>query len=108
MHSATMTTTPSPCRFPTVALSWAATLLRECDLEHHGVDLFGRDSFLLGRLLITLGMLCMACAVQEPHARYCLHVACDHAWGRQRVKVACVACTERSTFCCDLCSADSE
>ena len=66
MHSATMTTTASPCRFPTVALSWAATLLRECDLEHHGVDLFGRDSFLLGRLLITLGMLCMACAAQEP------------------------------------------
>ena len=48
-----------------MALSWAATLLRECDLERQGIDLFGRDSFLLGRLLITLGVLCMACAAQH-------------------------------------------
>lgn len=42
-------------RFPAVALSWAAALLRECDRPHHGIDLFGRDYFLLGRMLVTLG-----------------------------------------------------
>ena len=40
--------------FPGVALAWAAGLLKDCDVERHGVDLFNRDSLLLGRLLITL------------------------------------------------------
>lgn len=44
------------CRFPAVALPWAAALLRECDRQHQGIDLFGRDAFLLGRLLVTLGV----------------------------------------------------
>ena len=43
--------------FPRVALKWAAALLRECDQPHHGVNLFGRDFFLLGKLLVTLGAL---------------------------------------------------
>jgi telomere length regulation protein len=42
-------------RFPPVALKWAAALLKECDVQRHGVDLFGRDHFILGRLLATLG-----------------------------------------------------
>lgn len=42
-------------RFAPVALKWAAALLRECDVRRHGIDLFGRDHFLLGRLLVTLG-----------------------------------------------------
>ena len=40
--------------FPGVALPWAAALLKDCDVERHGVDLFNRDPLLLGRLLITL------------------------------------------------------
>ena len=40
--------------FVEVALPWAAALLRDCDHKRHGVDLFGRDPLLLGRLLITL------------------------------------------------------
>ena len=36
------------------ALPWAAALLRECDVVRHGVDLLGRDSVVLGRLLTTL------------------------------------------------------
>ena len=43
-----------PNAFPKVALPWAAALLRVCDVERHGVDLFNRDPLLLGRLLITL------------------------------------------------------
>jgi Telomere length regulation protein len=42
-------------RFPPIALKWAAALLKECDVRRHGVDLFGRDHFVLGRLLATLG-----------------------------------------------------
>lgn len=40
--------------FLEVALPWAAGLLQDCDQKRHGVDLFGRDPLLLGRLLITL------------------------------------------------------
>lgn len=45
--------------FLDVALPWAAGLLRDCDQKRHGVDLFGRDPLLLGRLLITL--VCEPC-----------------------------------------------
>ena len=61
--------------FPTVALQWAAGLLRDCDVERHGVDLFNRDPLLLGRLLITLvrklaaGWLCSC-------SRYCRRWLC--------------------------------
>ncbi|KAK9804941.1 hypothetical protein WJX73_001262 [Symbiochloris irregularis] len=48
--------------FPSVAKEWAAALLRECDVEKQGVDLMGRDSLLLGRLLITLGTFVEAAA----------------------------------------------
>ncbi len=41
-------------RFTGVAVRWASALLRECDVRRHGVDLFGRDGLLLGRLLTTL------------------------------------------------------
>lgn len=46
---------PHANRFPPIALKWAAALLKECDVRRHGVDLFGRDYFILGRLLATLG-----------------------------------------------------
>ena len=36
------------------AVPWATALLSECDVERHGVDLFGRDALLLGRLMTTL------------------------------------------------------
>lgn len=51
--------TPPFSRFPAVALSWAVALLRDCDRQQQGVDLFGRDAFLLGRLLATLGAMCL-------------------------------------------------
>jgi telomere length regulation protein len=50
-----------------VAVKWAAALLRECDVRRHGVDLFGRDSFVLGRLIITLGSFLEA-AGRSPEA----------------------------------------
>eukprot|EP00887_Chlorella_sp_A99_P006750 scaffold3.g6750.t1 len=49
-------------RFPPVALKWAAALLKECDRRHHGIDMFGRDAFLLGKLLTTLGAFLEASA----------------------------------------------
>ncbi|KAF8067273.1 Telo2 [Scenedesmus sp. PABB004] len=42
-------------RFAPVAVRWASALLKECDVRHHGIDLFGRDALLLGRLLTVLG-----------------------------------------------------
>ena len=44
-------------RFPPLALKWAAALLKRCDEPQHGIDLLGRDHFLLGKLLVTLGAL---------------------------------------------------
>lgn len=41
--------------FPPVAIKWAAALLRDADIQMHGIDLLGRDHFLLGKLLLTLG-----------------------------------------------------
>ncbi len=41
-------------RFAGVAVRWATALLKECDVERHGVDLLGRDAAVLGRLLTTL------------------------------------------------------
>lgn len=49
-------------RFPDVALQWFQALLTDCDAARHGVDLFGRDSLLLGRLLATLGRFVVAAA----------------------------------------------
>jgi telomere length regulation protein len=49
-------------RFPSVALKWAAALLKECDVQKHGVDLFGRDAYLLGKLLTTLGTFIECCS----------------------------------------------
>ena len=46
---------PQANHFPPIALKWTVALLRECDVRRHGVDLFGRDHFLLGCLLSTLG-----------------------------------------------------
>ena len=37
-----------------MALKWASQLLRGSDQVRHGVDLFGRDALVLGRLLMTL------------------------------------------------------
>ncbi|KAA6428351.1 MAG: hypothetical protein FRX49_01946 [Trebouxia sp. A1-2] len=56
-----------PNAFPSVALPWAAALLKDCDVERHGVDLFNRDPLLLGRLLITLGIF-VECAGAAPIA----------------------------------------
>jgi hypothetical protein len=49
-------------KFPSVALKWAAALLKECDVQKHGVDLFGRDAYLLGKLLTTLGTFIECCS----------------------------------------------
>ena len=38
-----------------IILDWTTALLQDCSLPHHGLDLFGRDSYLLGCLLCTLG-----------------------------------------------------
>ena len=55
---------PPPPRnaFITHALPWATALLARCDVESHGMDLFGRDTALLGRLLTTLAALAAAAA----------------------------------------------
>lgn len=49
-------------RFAPVAIRWTSMLLRDCDVNHHGIDLFGRDSLLLGRLLTVLGSFVEAAA----------------------------------------------
>ena len=54
-------------RFPPIALKWAAALLKEIDVRRHGVDLFGRDFFILGRVLATLGSFLEA-SQQSPQA----------------------------------------
>jgi hypothetical protein len=41
-------------RFVDVAAEWTAALLGRVDQEGHGVDLFGRDLLLLGRVLVCL------------------------------------------------------
>lgn len=43
-------------------MQWFQALLNDCDAPRHGVDLFGRDSLLLGRLLATLGRFVVAAA----------------------------------------------
>lgn len=48
-------------RFLPIAAAWTTALLKECDAVRHGVDLFGRDYYLLGRLLCTLGSFLEAC-----------------------------------------------
>ena len=48
--------------FPDVALQWAAALLRDADADRQGIDMFGRDALVLGRLLVTLvSLLCVHC-----------------------------------------------
>lgn len=37
-----------------MALEWLTALLEDCAKDKHGVDLFGRDTILLGRFLTTL------------------------------------------------------
>ena len=43
-------------------LDWSAKLLSSVDKPRHGVDLLGRDSYLLGCLLCTLGNFMESCA----------------------------------------------
>lgn len=47
--------------FPQIAMQWTAALLRDVDVRRHGVDLFGRDSFMLGKVLTTLGTFLECC-----------------------------------------------
>jgi hypothetical protein len=54
-------------RFAPVAVRWASLLLQQADVKQHGVDLFGRDSHMLGRLLMTLGCF-VECAAATPAA----------------------------------------
>ncbi|CAL8463180.1 g2714 [Coccomyxa elongata] len=42
-------------RFVEVAAEWSAALLSGADQERHGVDLFGRDALLLGRIITCQG-----------------------------------------------------
>ena len=61
--STPLSNSPNPCRrFLPVALQWTRALLAGVDKQHHGIDLFGRDAFLLGRLLGTLGSFLEASA----------------------------------------------
>ena len=53
-QTASTTTRLGLLRFAGVALKWAAELLKGSNQVRHGVDLFGRDALVLGRLLITL------------------------------------------------------
>lgn len=50
-----LTVLPLNRRFTPVALKWASALLTGVEKQHQGIDLFGRDAFVLGRLLSTLG-----------------------------------------------------
>ncbi|DBA73958.1 hypothetical protein WJX77_002142 [Trebouxia sp. C0004] len=65
--AATLAPRALPNAFPSVALPWAAALLKDCDVERHGVDLFKRDPLLLGCLLVTLGIF-VECAGAAPIA----------------------------------------
>lgn len=56
---------PQRNRFADVAVRWAAGLLRECDVVKHGVDLFGRDCLVLGRLVSSLAAF-MECTAGTP------------------------------------------
>lgn len=49
-------------RFAPIALRWTAALLQQCDVPQQSIDLFGRDSLLLGRLLTVLGSFVEAAA----------------------------------------------
>ncbi len=40
---------------PRILLEWSSKLLLQCDKQQHGIDLFGKDTYLLGCLLCTLG-----------------------------------------------------
>lgn len=54
-------------RFVDVAADWMSALLGSVDKESQGVDLFGRDALLLGRVLV--------CLVRQPasqHAFLCI------------------------------------
>lgn len=66
-------------RFSPIALRWASSLLLSCDAPRHGIDLFGRDSLLLGRLLTTLGTF-MECVDQVgwKTSRVCVFVVCAY------------------------------
>ena len=44
-----------------VILQWSAKLLGQCDKPRHGIDMFGRDTFLLGSFLCTMGNFLEAC-----------------------------------------------
>ena len=64
--------TPTPLRrnrFAGVAVRWATLLLRECDVERHGVDLLGRDAAVLGRLLTCLATFAEAAGPCLPGAQ---------------------------------------
>lgn len=41
--------------FLDVAVAWTTSLLQECDIIKHCVDLFGKQHMVLGKLLVTLG-----------------------------------------------------
>eukprot|EP00884_Botryococcus_braunii_P006828 jgi/Botrbrau1/16146/Bobra.0281s0003.1 len=86
-------------RFPEVALEWARGLLKECGVPHQGVDLFGRDALLLGRLLVTLGAFVEAAAPAPVTAQLALALmelvgagpvhASPHAFVRRAALIAC-------------------
>jgi hypothetical protein len=69
--SSPRTSSPLPARnrFAAVAVPWATALLAQCDVERHGVDLFGRDAAVLGRLLTTLATFADAAGACLPGAQ---------------------------------------
>ena len=64
--------------FPSVAKQWMAALLHECEVEKQGVDLMGRDSLLLGRILVTL-------VSQPPHVTHQVRLLLRPLHGALRV-----------------------
>ena len=45
-----------------ILLEWSAKLLASCDKNSHGIDLFGKDTYLLGCFICTLGNFLEACS----------------------------------------------
>ena len=45
-----------------ILLEWSAKLLASCDKKAHGIELFGKDTYLLGCFICTLGNFLEACS----------------------------------------------
>lgn len=60
--------------FVDVALVWTSALLTECDRVKHGVDLFGKQHAVLGKLLVTLGSFAQSVSQTSVSAQLALAI----------------------------------